>query len=164
MSNKETLQNNNTEFQSNNVDLEGLLTKANSLPVLSEITPESIGAAPMYTYGTADLEAGVTPLASGMLHFVYEGDGGGSDVATISFTIEQNGTAPSGAFTAEDDMTWEEWISSGYNTTSAHVSGNIIAVESGSMYGLNYTDGSSSVIVRPADAIVANRVYWWGEF
>lgn len=72
MSNKETLQNNNTEFQSNNVDLEGLLTKANSLPVLSEIKPESIGAAPMYTYGTEDLEAGVTVLESGKLYFVYE--------------------------------------------------------------------------------------------
>lgn len=30
-----------------------------------------IGAAPAYTYGTEDLEAGVTPLATGKLHFVY---------------------------------------------------------------------------------------------
>ena len=72
MSNKETLQNNNTEFQSNNVDLEGLLAKANSLPVLSEIKPEDIGAAPAYTYGTNDLEAGVTELEAGKLYFVYE--------------------------------------------------------------------------------------------
>ena len=28
--------------------------------------------APMYTYGTADLTAGVTPLETGKLHFVYE--------------------------------------------------------------------------------------------
>ena len=28
--------------------------------------------APAYTYGTADLTAGSSPLASGMLHFVYE--------------------------------------------------------------------------------------------
>ena len=28
--------------------------------------------APMYTYGTTDLEAGVTELESGKLHFVYE--------------------------------------------------------------------------------------------
>ena len=28
--------------------------------------------APMYTYGTEDLEAGVTALESGKLHFVYE--------------------------------------------------------------------------------------------
>ena len=34
-------------------------------------TPDEIGAAPAYTYGTEDLEAGVTPLATGKLHFVY---------------------------------------------------------------------------------------------
>ena len=28
--------------------------------------------APMYTYGTEDLTAGTSPLASGQLHFVYE--------------------------------------------------------------------------------------------
>ncbi len=28
--------------------------------------------APVYTYGTEDLEAGTTPLATGKLHFVYE--------------------------------------------------------------------------------------------
>lgn len=28
--------------------------------------------APAYTYGTEDLEAGVTPLETGKLHFVYE--------------------------------------------------------------------------------------------
>lgn len=32
----------------------------------------NLGAAPMYTYGTDDLEAGVTPLETGKLHFVYE--------------------------------------------------------------------------------------------
>lgn len=31
-----------------------------------------IDAAPMYTYGTEDLQAGVTPLETGKLHFVYE--------------------------------------------------------------------------------------------
>lgn len=35
-------------------------------------TPSAIGAAPAYTYGTEDMEAGVTPLASGTLYFVYE--------------------------------------------------------------------------------------------
>ena len=38
--------------------------------------PESqlpdMGYAPAYTYGTDDLEAGVTPLETGKLHFVYE--------------------------------------------------------------------------------------------
>ena len=29
--------------------------------------------APAYTYGTEDLEAGVTLLATGKLHFVYDG-------------------------------------------------------------------------------------------
>lgn len=36
------------------------------------VTPDVIGAAPAYTYGTEDLEAGVTPLAAGTLYFVYE--------------------------------------------------------------------------------------------
>ena len=36
------------------------------------VTPASIGAAPAYTYGTDDLEAGTSPLESGKLHFVYE--------------------------------------------------------------------------------------------
>lgn len=36
------------------------------------ITPESIGAAPLYTYGTEDLEAGVSELETGKLYFVYE--------------------------------------------------------------------------------------------
>ena len=35
-------------------------------------TPASIGAAPAYTYGTSDLTAGVSTLATGTLHFVYE--------------------------------------------------------------------------------------------
>lgn len=36
------------------------------------LTPEYIGAAPAYTYGTDDMEAGVTELETGKLHFVYE--------------------------------------------------------------------------------------------
>lgn len=36
------------------------------------ITPESIGAAPAYTYGTEDLVAGTSPLETGKLYFVYE--------------------------------------------------------------------------------------------
>lgn len=35
-------------------------------------TPEAIGAAPAYTYGTTDLTAGSSPLATGTLYFVYE--------------------------------------------------------------------------------------------
>lgn len=35
-------------------------------------TPASIGAAPAYTYGTSDLTAGVSALATGTLYFVYE--------------------------------------------------------------------------------------------
>lgn len=35
-------------------------------------TLESIGAAPAYTYGTTDLTAGSSPLATGTLYFVYE--------------------------------------------------------------------------------------------
>lgn len=32
----------------------------------------NIGAAPIYLYGTEDLEAGVTELETGILYFVYE--------------------------------------------------------------------------------------------
>lgn len=36
------------------------------------VSPEQIGAAPAYEYGTEDLEAGETPLETGKLYFVYE--------------------------------------------------------------------------------------------
>ena len=36
------------------------------------ITASDIGAAPAYTYGTTDLTAGVSPLDTGVLYFVYE--------------------------------------------------------------------------------------------
>lgn len=36
------------------------------------ITPEQIGAAPAYTYGTEELTAGVSKLETGKLYFVYE--------------------------------------------------------------------------------------------
>jgi pyridoxal biosynthesis lyase PdxS len=32
----------------------------------------NLGAAPAYTYGTTDLTAGTSPLATGTLYFVYE--------------------------------------------------------------------------------------------
>jgi hypothetical protein len=40
--------------------------------IISEITAARIGAAPAYTYGTEDLEEGVSDLAPGVLYFVYE--------------------------------------------------------------------------------------------
>lgn len=36
------------------------------------VTPSQIGAAPAYTYGTADLTAGESTLETGKLYFVYE--------------------------------------------------------------------------------------------
>lgn len=36
------------------------------------VTLQQIGAAPAYTYGTADLTAGVSSLETGKLYFVYE--------------------------------------------------------------------------------------------
>lgn len=36
------------------------------------VKPEDIGAAPLYGYGTEDLIAGTSTLASGVLYFVYE--------------------------------------------------------------------------------------------
>lgn len=39
---------------------------------VQEVSAKVDSKAPMYTYGTTDLEAGVTPLETGKLHFVYE--------------------------------------------------------------------------------------------
>ena len=36
------------------------------------VTLGQIGAAPAYTYGTTDLNAGTSALATGKLYFVYE--------------------------------------------------------------------------------------------
>lgn len=36
------------------------------------VTPEEIGAAPAYTYGTQDLTPGESKLENGKLYFVYE--------------------------------------------------------------------------------------------
>lgn len=36
------------------------------------VTPSEIGAAPMYTYGIADITAGSTALETGKLYLVYE--------------------------------------------------------------------------------------------
>lgn len=56
---------------------QGVALKALVDAALAEVeghthTPESIGAAPAYTYGTADLIAGESPLETGKLYFVYE--------------------------------------------------------------------------------------------
>ena len=37
-----------------------------------KLTPEQLGAAPAYTYGTQDLTAGESELETGTLYFVYE--------------------------------------------------------------------------------------------
>lgn len=36
------------------------------------VSPEQIGAAPAYEYGTEDLKAGESELENGKLYFVYE--------------------------------------------------------------------------------------------
>ena len=114
--------------------------------------------APMYTYGTTDLEAGVTPLASGMLHFVYEGDGSGNDVATIGFAIEQNGSVPSGTFTAEDGMTWAEWAASNYNAVGIYCENGAVMYYDNGGYWLYDSNGEE---VADTDAIIANATYRW---
>lgn len=47
-----------------------LANTANTAAQSAQTTAAS--KAPMYTYGTEDLTAGTSPLASGQLHFVYE--------------------------------------------------------------------------------------------
>lgn len=44
----------------------------NEVYVITDIDEVANSKAPMYTYGTTDLEAGVTTLETGKLHFVYE--------------------------------------------------------------------------------------------
>lgn len=39
---------------------------------LPDATPEQIGCAPAYTYGTEDLTPGVSELKTGTLYIVYE--------------------------------------------------------------------------------------------
>ena len=51
-------------------DLQGFAEEVTE--VTNNITPEKIGAAPAYTYGTTDLTAGESPLETGKLYFVYE--------------------------------------------------------------------------------------------
>lgn len=46
----------------------GKLVNANG----AAVPVSAIGAAPAYTYGTADLTAGSSPLETGKLYFVYE--------------------------------------------------------------------------------------------
>lgn len=41
-------------------------------PASHKHTAADVGAAPAYTYGTADLTAGVSSLETGKLYFVYE--------------------------------------------------------------------------------------------
>ena len=47
-----------------------LANTANTAAQSAQTTADS--KAPMYTYGTDDLTAGTSPLATGQLHFVYE--------------------------------------------------------------------------------------------
>lgn len=48
--------------------------RVNGKPLTSDVTltANDVGAAPAYTYGTTDLVAGSSALATGKLHFVYE--------------------------------------------------------------------------------------------
>ena len=91
MSNYKTnLQNNNTAISENNTDLQSLIEQANNLPdavndsvLYTEQTltdeqklqaRENIDAISTgtITYGTEDMTAGTTALATGKLYFVYE--------------------------------------------------------------------------------------------
>ncbi len=63
-----------------NIDVSGPLNEHNSSETAHSDIRELVSAAqttadskaPMYSYGTEDLEAGVTPLETGKIHFVYE--------------------------------------------------------------------------------------------
>ena len=67
---KESVDNINTSLETMQGNVDALNT---SVEELQEAASGAEGKfAPAYTYGTEDLEAGVTPLETGKLHFVYE--------------------------------------------------------------------------------------------
>ncbi len=55
-----------SSLDTTNSNVNNLTTKVNG------ITLTSLGGAPAYSYGTSDLTAGSSSLATGKLHFVYE--------------------------------------------------------------------------------------------
>ena len=68
-----TIASDNSCFLSTNVaSLYGSGTSATPNDVLNAIKTLLNGKAPSYTYGTSDLTAGSSALATGTLHFVYE--------------------------------------------------------------------------------------------
>ena len=64
----------NLEITPENIDAVPTSRTVNGKALSSNITitASDIGAAPAYTASTTDLTAGISPLASGTLHFVYE--------------------------------------------------------------------------------------------
>ena len=70
-------------------------------------------------------------------------------VTLINFTI--GGVS----YQAEQDMTWEEWCNSSYNTGGFYISRDIICTTDGGVVG----DPISTAGVKPNVTIVANRGY-----
>ena len=108
-----------------------------------------------YTWGTADLEEGVSLLAPGRLYFVCAAsapsDGSGAPGETIAFTV---GGA---SCTAESGMTWNDWIASDYNDEILGLSVNAYGVVI-SMGGVGF-----SPAVYGTDIIVSGRTYVFEE-
>lgn len=102
-----------------------------------------------YSYGGVDLEAGVSPLATGRLYFVYEAD-------IIAFTIDGI------SYQAESGMTWATWCDSVYNPMHLSApdysvdSDETIWCESSGMYVLEADSGD---YVYGSQEITANGAY-----
>lgn len=79
---------------------------------------------------------------------VYTGAYRKLNISLISFTVDSK------SYSAEEGMTWNEWVNSEYNTGGYKVSTNTIVNSSGSS-----VVNSSNIAVYYTDKIVANATY-----
>lgn len=107
-----------------------------------------------FTWGTEDLEDGVSALAPGRLYFVCAaGSASGSTSSeTITFTVADV------EYTAESGMTWADWIASDYYIEASFITVNDSGVVVNGMSGLGFVSAQSGT-----DVIVAGTAYVYEE-
>lgn len=118
-----------------------------------------------YSWGTEDLEDGVSPLAPGRLYFVCAAgalpgpESGGSGNGMLSFTIGDT------KCTADAGMTWNEWIASAYYAAAAalqlqvspatsyvtHPEGWVRNRDGGNVYGTDLLQAGGIYVLGSAD-------------
>lgn len=134
----------------------GLLTVADRGVPAGVAALDATGTVPPsqlpYTWGTADLEEGVSPLAPGRLYFVCTAapsdDNGGTPGEPFTFT------AGDAAYTAENGMTWNDWIASDYYVEASLLTVNTNGVVINSANGVGFNPA-----VNGTDTIISGGVY-----